>query len=137
MTRGWAAALATTEDLDVATLATLAAAIGGEPAEWTELVDLHLEQLQQLATGVREAANRQDHDRLQRLTHTLQGSAGQFGLQRLAACCRNLASTSSTHPPERRDALLLCFDDAVRRAIGALQAWRNTCPPIGDRSPTP
>jgi CheY-like chemotaxis protein len=65
-----------------------------QPDPLAEVIDLFFGQTPDLLRALGEAAKRRDADSLRRTAHTLKGSCGNLGAERMAMLCRDLELTA-------------------------------------------
>jgi len=94
----------------------------GEPDLLGELIDLYLADAPKLMNDLRQAVWREDAAAARKIAHTLKGSCGNLGTERLARLClslETLAKTGSLNGAEQTLADMERESQAVNNALMA------------------
>ena len=119
--------MSTAPVLDPSVLNTLRQlSVPGEPDVLTEVLKLFLDEVPPRLTRLRIAWAAGDIEQVHRLAHSLKGSAGNIGAQRMFEVCKELDGIGRSGEVQRAgplvDALNVEFADVdaeIRRLIGA------------------
>ena len=91
-----------------------------------ELIDLFVEDSQRLLEDLRETVRSRNAGEIERIAHTLKGSAGNFGAHATCEAALRLETMGRERTLSAADAACATLEAEVQRLRTALTAFRNT-----------